>query len=109
MSEYEYIAGLSTAAFKESVPRLDQRIRIAARMVVQLWRDTVDNGADLLFPGDDRLATENRLEYAHRKAEHRHEMLGLDVDAYVLEKGFGTEMTRSIIEKRRAFLPDQEV
>jgi len=96
-----YLLELSLSERRESVPRLDQRFRIAAKRGWLIWQGIVDAIGDNIHPGEDMLPDETKMEYVRRKDEQRQKETGWEIDSYVLNKGFGTETTRNYIEIRR--------
>ncbi len=96
-----YLLGLSLSERRESVPRLDQRVRIAAKRGWLIWQSIVDVIGDNIHPGEDRLPGETRTQYVYRNDGPRQNEIGWEIDSYVLDKQFGTEATRNYIEIRR--------
>lgn len=100
MNGERYITGASPAELKERVPRVDQRLRIAFKSTILLIEDGVNAISDLVKPSH-RHHDENRMQYVNRRNIERLQAMEREIGIYVLDKGFGTEETRRIIEFRQ--------
>jgi hypothetical protein len=94
------ITSLSYPEFKERVPRLDQRARIAWKLIDVTYQNGLSNLRDLIVP-KDQPDTEDRMAYVARRASERQNAVGPIVEGYILDKGFGTETARAIIRNRQ--------
>lgn len=100
MSEIPSLNQLSYLQFRERIPRIDQQIRVAIKTVDLLYKYMLGTARDFVA-SDDMQSGETRLSYIARRSERRHDQLGDHLDAYVLEKGFGTETCHAIIRQRQ--------
>lgn len=100
MSRPSNVSDISYAAFRERVPNIGQQARIGIKVVDLIYKNGLANLRDLIAP-KDKPDEENRMSFVARRASERENGLGLQVESYILDKGFGTETARAIIRHRQ--------